>query len=93
MADHFSGKPYLELNLPDGSIHRHFNELAEDDELVWHRDTKYRTIKILKSNRWHFQFDNQMPFELFDGLEFDIPPMVYHRILKGFGSLELLIQE
>lgn len=93
MADRFSGKPYLELNLLDGSIHRYFSELTEDDELVWHRDEKYRKIKVQKSDRWHFQFDNEMPFELTDGLEFDVPPMTYHRILRGSGPLELMIRE
>jgi hypothetical protein len=89
----FSGNPYLELELGDGLIHRWFDELTGDEELLWHRDKKYRTIKVLKSDGWHFQFDNEMPFELKPGMEFDIPAMAYHRILKGFGPLELMIQE
>jgi hypothetical protein len=93
VVDLSSGKPYLELNLGDGLIHRYFTELTEDEELVWHRDAKYRKIKVLQSDRWHFQFDNEMPIELTVGLEFDVPPMTYHRILRGFGPLELLIQE
>ena len=93
MADHSSGKPYLELNLSDGSFHRYFSELTEDGELVWHRDKKYRKIKVLESNGWHFQFDNEMPFELTNQLEFDVPAFVYHRILRGSGPLELMIQE
>ncbi len=88
-----SGKPYLELNLGDGLIHRYFTELTEDEELVWHRDAKYRKIKVLQSDRWHFQFDNEMPIELTVGLEFDVQSLTYHRILRGFGPLELLIQE
>jgi hypothetical protein len=94
VADHFSGnKPYLELTLSDGSIHRHFSELSEDDELVWHRDMKCRKIKVLQSNGWHFQFDNEMPFELTNSLEFNVPALVYHRVLRGTGPLELIIQE
>ena len=93
MADHFSGKPYLELNLPDGSIHRQFSESTEDDELVWHRDRKCRKITVLQSNGWHFQFDNEMPFELTRDLEFNVPALVFHRILRGHGPLELIIQE
>lgn len=86
-------KPYLDLDLGDGLIHRYFDELTEDAELVWHRDRKYRKIKILKADKWYFQFDNEMPFELSEGMEFDIPSMSYHRILRGSGPLEVLIQE
>ncbi len=88
-----SGDPYLDLDLGNGLTHRFFGELTEDEELVWHRDTKYRKIKVLQSDRWHFQFDNEMPFELTNGLEFDVQSLTYHRLLRGFGSLELLIQE
>jgi hypothetical protein len=93
VADPFSGNPFLDLDLGNGLTHRFFGELTEDEELVWHRDAKYRKIEVLQSNRWHFQFDNEMPFELTVGLKFDVPPLTYHRILRGFGSLELLIQE
>jgi hypothetical protein len=93
VADLSSGNPYLDLDLGNGIIHRYFTEMTEDKELVWHRDTKYRKIVVLQSDRWHFQFDNEMPFELTVGLKFDVQSLTYHRLLRGFGSLELLIQE
>jgi hypothetical protein len=93
VVDHFSGKPYLERALPNGSIQRHFSELVEDAELIWHRDVKCRKIRVLRGNGWHFQFDNEMPFELTDDLEFSVAALVFHRILRGTGPLELIIQE
>lgn len=85
--------PYLDIDLGGGCIHRYFPELVEEIDLVWHRDYEDRSIKVMQSDKWMFQFDNEMPFELSKDSEVFIPAMTYHRIIKGKGPLEILIQE
>ena len=54
-------KPYEDqLNLFDNSFVRTFDNV-QSDELVWHRDKKDRTVKVIKSKNWKIQFDNELP--------------------------------
>lgn len=85
--------PYIDLDLGDGLIHRYFLDIVEELDLIWHRDERDREVKVLYGKNWQFQFDNELPFDLIEGNIVNIPAMVYHRIIKGDGPLELLIQE
>jgi|TARA_R100000900_G_scaffold115819_1_gene90665 hypothetical protein len=81
------------MNLPfnqfkqSGSIIRVFNENIIETELIWHQDREDRTIKVIEANGWGYQLDNQLPLPLEDGQELFIPKMMYHRVIKGNGSL------
>ena len=81
------------MNLPfnqfeqSGSIIRVFNENISETELVWHQDREDRTIKVIEANGWGYQLDNQLPLPLENGQELFIPKMMYHRVIKGAGSL------
>lgn len=72
---------------------RTFNESVEEDELVWHRDRKDRSFKVLKGQNWKLQMDNETPIVLESGKHYFIKAMEYHRIIKGQGSLVLDIEE
>ncbi len=73
---------------------RIFSENVNEDELVWHRDKEDRMIHVLEGIGWMLQLDNEEPVELEKGKgSYFIPKMVYHRIIKGEGSLTLEIQE
>lgn len=85
--------PYIDLDLGGGLIHRYFLDIVEELDLIWHMDEKDREVKVVQSNKWQFQFDNELPFDLIEGNIINIPAMVYHRVIKGDGPLELLIQE
>ena len=39
---------------------RTFDEDVAEEEMVWHRDKRDRTITVLEGEGWMFQFDNQM---------------------------------
>ena len=82
------GKPYID----EGNI-RTFDCNANDNEYVWHRDKENRTIQVLESNGWEFQFDNELPFIIEAGDSFDIPKNTYHRVIKGKGNLVIDITE
>ena len=88
------GKPYSDqLNLFDNSFVRTFDDKVDNDELVWHRDRKSRTIKVLNGNDWKLQYDNQLPIDLINGKKYFITKETFHRIHKGKGKLELEIIE
>ena len=83
-----SGKPYTDSN----SIRR-FDHSVLNEEFVWHRDKKDRTITVLEGQGWQLQYNGWLPIELIEGREYHIPAMMYHRILKGANDLIININE
>lgn len=70
---------------------RVFTESVEDGELKWHRDREDRIVKVIESNRWFLQIDNELPVELIVGESYFIPKGEYHRVIKGNGDLKVSI--
>lgn len=84
----------LDYYVSSSTFLRVFNENIKDDNFIWHRDEKDRVIHVIYSDKsWMFQFDNQLPFILQKEKEFKVKAGKYHRLLKGKGSLILLIKE
>jgi hypothetical protein len=71
---------------------RIFNENVDDDELKWHRDRENRMVKVIQSNGWELQMDDELPKLMNNGDTFIIPEGVYHRIIKGVGDLKVEIE-
>jgi len=89
-------KPYIDeiqYDLFEGRKHLRTFENVDSDELVWHRDKKDRTIKVIESNNWKLQMDNELPIPLLMGQEYEIKKEVYHRVHKGRGKLVIEIKE
>ena len=63
------------------------------DELKWHFDELDRNVKVIKSNGWQLQMDNDIPKQLKEGQTVFIPKGVYHRVIKGKGDLVVEIKE
>ena len=84
--------PYTQ-NIENEIIQRTFDEAIDEMELVWHRDKKDRLVKVIQSEGWKFQMDNELPIELKRGTELFIPKEVYHRVIKGNGELKIEIKE
>lgn len=82
--------PYTE-SISNKSRIRVFLESVNDDELKWHVDQEDRIVKILESNNWFLQMDNQLPKELISGQTYEIPKETYHRVIKGNGNLKVEI--
>jgi len=80
------GKPYVD----EGNI-RTFDDNANDNEYVWHRDKENREVEILEGQGWQFQYDKTLPFLLEKGLKIKIPKGEYHRLIKGFDTLKIRI--
>ena len=85
--------PYSQKDIAPNKFERIFREHVDESELVWHRDRKDRTVKIIECDGWKFQQDNKLPIELHEGDTINIKAFEYHRILKGTGSLVVEITE
>lgn len=85
--------PYIQKDIAPNKFERIFREHTDESELVWHRDRKDRTVRIIECNGWKFQKDNRLPVELKEGDTIHINAFEYHRILKGSGSLVVEITE
>jgi hypothetical protein len=85
--------PFVEQKLSDNRRLRTFPETIWEDDLVWHRDKHDRTIKIISSDGWQLQMDNELPKDLTMGDIHFIPKEVYHRVIKGVNDLIVEIVE
>lgn len=85
-------RPYSE-KIKGNIKERVFKENTDTSELVWHRDKKDREVKVMESNGWMFQMDNELPIVLKEGDVVNIPKNTYHRILRGHGDLKIRIKE
>mgnify|MGYP001548723636 FL=1 len=85
-------RPYSE-KIKGNIKERVFKENTDTSELVWHRDKKDREVKVMESNGWMFQMDNELPIVLKEGDVVNIPKNTYHRILRGQGDFKIRIKE
>ena len=85
-------RPYSE-KIKGNIKERVFKENTDTSELVWHQDKKDREVKVMESNGWMFQMDNELPIVLKEGDVVNIPKNTYHRILRGQGDFKIRIKE
>jgi hypothetical protein len=81
-------RPYKDV-LTDKAVIREFDESIDQIELMWHRDNEDRVVSPVNKTDWKFQIENQLPKEI-QG-EIFIPRGVWHRIIKGTGSVKVKI--
>jgi len=74
---HISGRLYL----------REFKKDTDEEQLIWHLDKEDRIVSVVKGSNWKLQLDNQLPVELTEGVEYFIPKLTYHRLIKGNDKL------
>jgi hypothetical protein len=85
-------KPYTEIKVRNGRV-RVFRENVREEDLIWHRDLKDRSLHVLEGNGWKLQRDNEEPMDLLEGHSYSIDKMEYHRVIKGEGDLVVRIYE
>lgn len=81
-------RPYKDV-LVDETLIREFDENIDPIELKWHRDREDRIIEAVEDTDWKFQLENQLPIEIKG--EIFIPRGVWHRAIKGTGSVKIKI--
>ena len=86
-------EPYRDNKLTENVRIRRFSESVRDEDLVWHRDERDRTITILEGRGWQFQRDNELPQEMRPGQVIEVRAGEWHRVIKGAGQLHTIILE
>jgi len=82
--------PYQEEWLSETTSVRHFKSDQPDHLFKWHWDEEDRIIEPLHQTDWRFQFDDDLPITM-EG-EILVPSGIYHRLIKGTGTLSLQIR-
>jgi hypothetical protein len=81
--------PFEEEQISENIYIRTFSIDVDEMDLIWHTDKEDRFIKVLEGNEWQFQYDEELPFEMTDGLGFPIMKGQLHRVIKGMGPLKI----
>ena len=86
--------PFDEEIIDDTTMIRTFdpNTIA-DHQLKWHWDEEDRVVQALHENDWKIQFDNKLPQTLDPSIRYHIKAGLYHRLIKGTGTLSLKIDK
>ena len=85
--------PFVEKKVGDRLFLREFREDVDSQELVWHQDREDRVIKVVESAGWKLQMDNELPVLLEEGTIYNIPAYEFHRVIKGTGTLKVLVEK
>lgn len=83
--------PFKEKQVNKQLFIRKFSADVDEMDLIWHTDREDRIVHVLEGNKWKFQFDEQLPFEMLDGIDIIIPKGMIHRIIKGDGPLTIRV--
>lgn len=70
---------------------RIFKKTVDTSELIWHRDERNRTVKIIKACGWYLQFDDELPVLLVPGMEHKIHARSWHRIVRKTECDDLIV--
>jgi len=81
--------PFEEEKIKDNIFIRTFSTDVDEMDLIWHTDQENRFIRVLEGNGWQFQYDEELPFEMTDGLGFPVMKGQIHRVIKGLGPLKI----
>jgi len=86
-------KPFVEKRISNSTFIRVFNHKAPEHLFKWHKDEESRTAIVLNDSDWKFQFDDDHPFELKQGMSITIPKDCFHRVIKGTTPLWIKVTE
>tara|TARA_R110001599_G_scaffold235874_2_gene435094 strand:- start:66 stop:326 length:261 start_codon:yes stop_codon:yes gene_type:complete len=85
-------KPYKDSKNKKEII-REFCKDTDALDLVWHRDSKNREVRVLEGIGWFFQRENSLPKLMSKGDLIKIEKEEWHRIIKGSTTLVVEIKE
>lgn len=85
-------KPYKDTQLTENTFQRTFQEDVDTEELVWHRDHNDRAVMPVSGKGWKIQLDNKLPIPLNINESIYVPKNVYHRLIKGRSTENLVVE-
>lgn len=85
---------YTDIPFNNKSFYRIFTDITPN-KLVWHRDTKTRTVKLISEQEVYLQFENELPQKMIINVPYAIKKEQYHRIIikNNIEKLVLFIYE
>ena len=83
--------PFSEQQFDTKLFLREFPADVDEMELICHEDKEDRIVSVVEGNGWKFQFDEELPIEMEDGIDITIPKGVIHRVIKGKGPLKIKV--
>ena len=83
--------PFEEEQIDQFNFIRTFPADVDEMELIWHEDREDRIVSVVEGNGWKFQFDEELPIEMEDGIDITIPKGIIHRVIKGKGPLKIKV--
>ena len=84
--------PFQQENI-NGKIRRTFSPDVDIDELKWHQDLTDRKVTVIQHGEWEFQMEDDLPVKLSNAEQIYIPKFVWHRVIKGTGTLIVELEE
>ena len=85
--------PFEEQQVSTNKFIREFSADVDEIELIWHTDREDRVVSVIEGNGWKFQFDEELPFEMIDGIKITISKGDLHRVIKGKGPLKIEVHK
>ena len=85
--------PFEEQQVSTNKFIREFSADVDEIELIWHTDREDRVVSVIEGNGWRFQFDEELPFEMIDGIKITISKGDLHRVIKGKGPLKIEVHK
>ena len=88
--------PFIETKIDKYTFIREFSNDVDEMDLVWHEDPENRVIEVIEGNGWKFQYDDQLPFEMIDGIEYNLNGVVQYMNVLNNGikiSTQIMIIE
>ena len=85
--------PFEEEQIDQYNFIRTFPADVDEMDLIWHADKENRIVTVLEGNGWKFQFDEELPIEMTNGLNISIFEGRIHRVIKGNGPLKIKLQK
>ena len=85
--------PFEEEQIDQYNFIRTFPVDVDEMDLIWHADKENRIVTVLEGNGWKFQFDEELPIEMTNGLSISIFEGRIHRVIRGNGPLKIKLQK
>lgn len=70
---------------------RTFSFNLNNNELIWHLDKEDRLIKIIQTDNWFFQIENELPVKLLINDQILIKKETWHRLINNNAKIDLII--
>lgn len=84
---------YSDIKIGNNLIRRNISASSAAKELTWHRDENDRQVKVIMSEGWSLQMDNNLPSPISAGDIININAREWHRVIPGKGDLVITIKE